>query len=336
MTSDHELLLEGVRLFDAGQRQLAGRRFVELLRLDPLNEQAWWWLSGCVDSEVQKIDCLRRVLNLNPDHVEAREALAALDPSAVEKITPVTAPLKAESLQRQRPLPRPLARTAPLRAFNIHQAQGAGELLEAAWAAEADEDFPAAYDLYTRVLEIDNTTPEAWLGKGFSAGMLSTPNQNRVREFLHCLNRAVLAREPEGVTVQQAALRLDSALAQACSDYILRLYDFTPLRAGRSAPAMANIYAVERVQLADWACYIGQPFSQRGGRAFARADLIYTANDAFERIAVNLVQTTRGPRARRELLETFRDLILKNLQLSGLTNDPELVDDLNEIVKRHA
>ncbi len=40
---------------------------------DPQNENAWLWLATCVDSHEEKLDCLGKVLQINPNNQKAKE-----------------------------------------------------------------------------------------------------------------------------------------------------------------------------------------------------------------------------------------------------------------------
>ncbi len=346
MTTGFDMLLKGIEMIQAGRRRHAGRLLVDLLRQEPSNEQAWWWLAACVDDKQQKRDCLERLLSLNPNHHDALEALRKLDASSKAKeqnhltkenrSTPRTAnqpndatfePAGTGELDLLKMAPRIL--TAPLKAFD-KTAAVYGELLESARAYEVEEDYSDAYDSYTGVLEIDNINTEAWLGRGFSAGMLSSSIQNRMREFHFCMQRSILALEPQGTIAAQAASRMDPAVQRVYLDRLLRLRDYINLLAGRCAPTMANIYLVELVELADWAYHFSQSLSLREGRVFTRADLTSAVIDAHQRIAGNVINTTRGSRARRELLANFQKLLMNNLKLSGLNEDPELSAQMEE------
>lgn len=346
-----DLLLKGIALCQAGRRRHAGRLFVDILREEPYNEQAWWWLAACVDSKQQKRECFERVLVLNPLHHEARTALRALAAGDAPRIDPppagepIPAPLLQQVKKTNGTAPRPVevpatgpdviemmprVRTAPLNAMYRWGNQYT-EILDAAQTAEATQDYANAYIYYAQVLQIDNLYPEGWLGKGFAAGMQSSSTQNRVREFLYCMRRGILALEPQAVLAEQAASRMDAALRRTFLERLLRLSDFISLLAGRCAPDMANIYLVELVELVDWAYHLSQQFSGRDGRLCTRADLISSVVDAYQRIAANVINTTRGPRARRELLANFSSLLLNNLNLSGLNEDLELTNRLREI-----
>jgi hypothetical protein len=51
-----------------------------ILRQDPKNEQAWLFLTLCVDDPLQKRDCLRQVLAINPHNEHALRAQEKLSP----------------------------------------------------------------------------------------------------------------------------------------------------------------------------------------------------------------------------------------------------------------
>lgn len=48
----------------------------QVVTANPRHEQGWLWLAGVVDDLNQSIDCLNRVLQLNPSNVKAQEWLA--------------------------------------------------------------------------------------------------------------------------------------------------------------------------------------------------------------------------------------------------------------------
>lgn len=53
----------------------ARRVLMDLLSRQPRHEQAWLLLASVVDHPSKAIDCLQRVLSLNPDNAQAREWL---------------------------------------------------------------------------------------------------------------------------------------------------------------------------------------------------------------------------------------------------------------------
>jgi hypothetical protein len=62
-----------------GERNKARSILADILRSNPKNELAWYWLATCVDSVQQKRDCLSRAVALNPNNLQAKAALAKLE-----------------------------------------------------------------------------------------------------------------------------------------------------------------------------------------------------------------------------------------------------------------
>jgi hypothetical protein len=81
-------LEDAVELIDAGDRQRAQRILAMLLSEDPANEAAWLWMSRIVERDEQRKDCLRQILKRNPEHPEARAALARLEEPEVAHEAP--------------------------------------------------------------------------------------------------------------------------------------------------------------------------------------------------------------------------------------------------------
>jgi twitching motility two-component system response regulator PilG len=80
-----DLLREGIAAAKAGDKAQTRRLLREVVRLDATNETAWMWLAGVAETSQEALDCLRRVLEINPgndrarDSVKAARLLAAVD-----------------------------------------------------------------------------------------------------------------------------------------------------------------------------------------------------------------------------------------------------------------
>ena len=72
-----ELVHRGIQALKAGQKDQARQILQRAVALDSLFEQGWFWLSGVVDDR-HKIDCLEKVLSINPDNERAQAGLVAL------------------------------------------------------------------------------------------------------------------------------------------------------------------------------------------------------------------------------------------------------------------
>jgi hypothetical protein len=70
---------QAIQLIKSGNKMAGARILAELVLREPRNETAWLWLAVCAPTVKHRCDCLRRVLAINPDHHDAREALAQLE-----------------------------------------------------------------------------------------------------------------------------------------------------------------------------------------------------------------------------------------------------------------
>lgn len=336
MLTSPELLKQAIAFYRAGDKKQAARTLALLIQQEPANEQAWWWLAGCVETAGQKTDCYQRILRGNPLHAGARTALLDLqlgrapadpgaDPPAVEAIDPANAPtarlspsgvLSRLSLLANRPVEPEVE-----------------DLMARAAQAEDAGDFPSAYDLYARAVAIDSSYAPAWLGKGSAAGRLSTPEYNGIPEFFECLTRAVLSQDRLGLTLPQALSQLDPALARILAGRLHELSAAVAALAVTSSLSMRNVFAIERVRLGDCAFAVSRRMNAQTGLAQEYAELEAIALDAFRHIVAGVRASTRPGRERLSLLQTFRTLLLNNLAASGLAQDPEFREQVNSLAQ---
>jgi twitching motility two-component system response regulator PilG len=68
----------GVKAHAEGATQLALQLFDQALEYDERCELAWFWKSSVTASEEDRIECLRRVLEINPENDDARKTLDSL------------------------------------------------------------------------------------------------------------------------------------------------------------------------------------------------------------------------------------------------------------------
>ncbi len=62
-----------------------GRAMLErVLEEDPRNDQAWVWLSGCVEGEMQRRICLQQALKANPENQAALDGMKLLEGELVQ------------------------------------------------------------------------------------------------------------------------------------------------------------------------------------------------------------------------------------------------------------
>jgi hypothetical protein len=97
----------------AGQRAQARRLLAELVNVNPRHEQAWLRLAGLVDNSAQTVDCLKRVIVINPNNFTAREWLHKIQSGSTTPLNddhgggPLDdSVLLAEPGDAERPVPR--------------------------------------------------------------------------------------------------------------------------------------------------------------------------------------------------------------------------------------
>ena len=76
------------QLIQEGKRQAALRSLAAFLKNNPGSAQAWWLLSQAVTEEKQQVECLERVLKMNPGYAPARARLAELKGASNQTPTP--------------------------------------------------------------------------------------------------------------------------------------------------------------------------------------------------------------------------------------------------------
>jgi peroxiredoxin len=76
--SERDALEHAEQLLQEGKRQEARQLLVTYIRRAPDSAQAWWLLSQVVLGEKQQMDCLERVLRLDPGHAPAQFRLEKL------------------------------------------------------------------------------------------------------------------------------------------------------------------------------------------------------------------------------------------------------------------
>src|SRR5215217_1644468 len=89
---------QGIQAAKAGQKDNARDLLQQSIRIDPYNEAAWLWLASVARDNRERLFCLQKLLEINPQNETARKALDAANqaqapaPSAVRRLpnAPVT------------------------------------------------------------------------------------------------------------------------------------------------------------------------------------------------------------------------------------------------------
>ena len=72
---DTETIKQAQELIRSKQLPKAQRLLVEYIKQNPTSEEAWYALSTAVDDPRKQIECLQRVLRINPANTEAQSRL---------------------------------------------------------------------------------------------------------------------------------------------------------------------------------------------------------------------------------------------------------------------
>lgn len=86
------MVREGINAFKSGNKEEARALLLKATELDEMNEQAWLWLSGLMDSDTDKRTCLENVLAINPNNDRARQGLSYLGGQAASSSSSAFAP----------------------------------------------------------------------------------------------------------------------------------------------------------------------------------------------------------------------------------------------------
>jgi tetratricopeptide (TPR) repeat protein len=207
---------KAVEFIKAKDNNSAQKILSDLIRKDPKNENAWFLLATCIPDVHKKRYCLQNVLEINPKNLYAIQLLTSLDTKplsnkSLDKVdenknipesnsvklisancpncggalkisenTKVTeCPYCGHSVIIQDP-----TRVSVEKSFDSHKYLMLAKLAEKSW------NYQDAFNYYSQIIENDFENVEAWLGKGFTAGMLSTEKNLRIKEASDCTHQA--------------------------------------------------------------------------------------------------------------------------------------------------
>lgn len=200
---DNTILEKGITSYKSGEIEEAQKIFMSLVKQYPNNEYAWLWLSVCVQEKEQKEYCLRKVLQINPNN-----------PSAIQELMKINSnDPKRNSLENKIISPR--------------LENSIDHLLTLANTAKEAENYDEAYKYYSQVLEQDITISVAWLGKGISAGWLSSTKKQRIDEAITCISKGLEMSNGDAEIQKYVALHLiyiSQAYTKIICEYLSNKY----------------------------------------------------------------------------------------------------------------
>jgi twitching motility two-component system response regulator PilG len=202
------LLRDGIRAARANDKARARECLREVTRVEPANEHGWLWLAGVAETPETALQCLQRVLDINPDNAQARKGLAT---------TRLHMGIAEAKAGRKRTARRLLLEVVK------HDAENEHAWLWLAGVAETPQDGLAYLDT---VLEINPGNAHARTGVRsllLQAGMAEARAGNKEAARHHL--RTAVERDPEHEQAWHwlAGVVDDPAEAVACLERVLEL-----------------------------------------------------------------------------------------------------------------
>ncbi|MBI5959974.1 MAG: hypothetical protein HY866_14640, partial [Chloroflexi bacterium] len=84
-----QLLQQGIAAAKGGRPDIARQSLQQVVRLDPQNETAWLWLSSVMAEPKERMFCLKRLLEINPQNEFALKGLRAMGIDPAQTAAPV-------------------------------------------------------------------------------------------------------------------------------------------------------------------------------------------------------------------------------------------------------
>lgn len=203
-------LKQAISAYKSDEKQKAQKLLARLVKAEPDNEEAWFWLAACIENPEQRQYCLKRVLKINPNNLQAKRALKKSEERQASQQA-VTQPTKKVSRVKffaancpkcKGELRIPVDRASVKcmycsQEILIHGENNISlplninvrELLSLAQNAEDNQNFEAGYRYYSQILEKEPGNASAWLGKGRCAGWLSSAETERISEAINCIKK---------------------------------------------------------------------------------------------------------------------------------------------------
>jgi len=236
-------LQRAISLIKSGQKKQGGKILVELVKQQPKNESAWLWLSDCVNDNKQKIFCLNRALEINPNNNEVRKVIQKLrseeqdiqfidnPPVEFEKLNcpycngELRVPNNRHNIKCMYCGEEIIIQGSKLVALKTKNS--VDHLLSLAVVAEEAKNYNEAYKYYSQVLEQDAGVSIAWIGKGISAGWLSSVQNQRLDEAVTCIAKGINSNS-DAKLIERVAInliRMTQSYTKVVCEYLDEVYN---------------------------------------------------------------------------------------------------------------
>jgi tetratricopeptide (TPR) repeat protein len=106
---------QAIKLIEAGRLEQAHSVLLSILKTDPKNDAAWYWMARVVASDELRIECLREAVKINPKNTLAQKALDELEDKQL--VAAAAKPIdKWDPIEKD--APKPKTRSAHVRPYS--------------------------------------------------------------------------------------------------------------------------------------------------------------------------------------------------------------------------
>ncbi|MCB9450947.1 MAG: tetratricopeptide repeat protein [Anaerolineaceae bacterium] len=109
----HELRQRGIAAAKAGQKEQARQLLQQALRIEPRHEATWVWLMSVARDQRERLICLHRLLEINPQNSVGQQALQALGITREQLAQQATGKGEIKAMPPRRPEPPAPASPTP-------------------------------------------------------------------------------------------------------------------------------------------------------------------------------------------------------------------------------
>ena len=195
-------LQTGIETLKSGNKVGAQLIFIEVLKQDLDNEQAWLLLESCLEDHQDKLYCLQKVSAINPNNIFAQTGLA--EENRRKATEPDLKPYTGAVLQCStcgsligKPMSTGWDQPGSIEPAPTHhppiekdETKRDDDRLDKCKAALDVRNYYQALQYANELLEIEPENFEAWIFKAIATFWLSTETENRFNEAMQSLNRA--------------------------------------------------------------------------------------------------------------------------------------------------
>ncbi len=162
-----DLVQQGINSFKAGNYTIAREKLTEAVRIDPDNERTWGYLYNVCENDVDRLQCLRQMIRINPKNFKALATLEKL-----EAIIPEEAAAEVTPIVIREDVPASILKSITSSNKEISDDSGVDPLQATEILREMFQKEAAQSPAPTRVEE-KPTGPLAFLGTGYTPVILS-------------------------------------------------------------------------------------------------------------------------------------------------------------------